>query len=216
MRYLWIVLVCLAVAAGCGKKPEPGAGEQGGAPVEKSPAEFAPAEQPSPEAAPKVPDLSAPLTDKDVTTFVSVFPEVAKWAQEHGRNVEELSTASPMKGVQAWALATTLAGEAKEVLESHGLTAEQFAGVTGRVIQAYTAAMMEQQIAKMEADTAENAKRLNDPEVPEAEKAMIRATQESVMKIQQEMQQNLTAPKANIEVVRKHYGEIEQMFQDLQ
>lgn len=210
-KHTWLACICaLVLLAGCGKKE---AEEQPAPPLAESPeAEHAPVE----DIGVLPPELTAPLTDAEVTSFVEAFPEAARHAKGRSEELHALGAITPLKGLQAWQIARQLGTEAEEILNRHGLTVEQFSDISARVIQAFSAATMQQQIAKMEADLAEMKGKLDDPETSEAEKESIRLAEQSIARIRQEIIENLSAPRENIEMVRKHMRAIERMFAELQ
>ena len=210
-KLTWLTCICaLALLTGCGKKDT----EEATVPAQDQAFQEQLAPEKDEGALP--PELTAPLTDADVAAFVEAFPEVVRHSKGRAEELRALGAVTPLDGLRAWQMAHQLGTEAEEILDRHGLTIQQFSDISARVFQAFSAAMMQQQVGRMEADLAEMREKLDDPQTSEAEKEHIRNAERAIAQIRQQVVENFSAPRENIEIIRKHLGALERMFEELQ
>lgn len=170
----------------------------------------------APAAAASAPrDWSAkPLTDVEVNRFVETLPHLAKITEQAGKRADGATNVATqyMTGMQH-------SKEYLAMLQQHGWSSwEDFAVVHQQIVLGWTALKTQAAMAATQPDVhhAETAmqKQLDDPQVPEAVKAQLRASMEQMKAGMQQTTANVSGvAQTTRDTLARNQNALEQLFQ---
>jgi hypothetical protein len=149
----------------------------------------------------------APLTEAEIQQFIKVFPVVKEEMEKAGKELEAEGGADDVLSAlgQMATINKEVAGlDAK--LKTAGMSWEGFYTAMTKVLMAAGAsALMEQK-----EEIAEAKAQLNDPNIPEAQKEMMKQAFESLdetMKVYEKV------PEQNVKLVKKYWEDLDRIFE---
>jgi len=185
-RLLAIGLLSVLLVVFCGA-PEEGPGTETKPPEEKGVAEIA----------------YQTLTEAELQKFMKVFPVAKEIIEKSGKE---------FKGdVENWEGLMGQFSTADDVkLRAAGMPGDEFWPVFGKVMTASVANMLDAEMGKMDKSLKEMEAQLNDPNVPEAQKEMMK---QAMSQMQDVKKMYGKVPQANKDLVKKHWNELSKIME---
>jgi hypothetical protein len=164
------------------------------------------------------------LTEDELAKFIQVFPVFKAEAEKKGVAWDKLSPANnPFDQTRALITASKDLSEIDAKMRAVGMGLNEFYPALMKTTLVFAAVMfdtaMTQAKGEMEKSKGEIAKleaQLNDPKIPEAQKAMIRTALEAAKSITQGVAAMgslyESVPKENKELVKKYFDQLKTLF----
>jgi len=165
------------------------------------------------------------LTEEELGKFIRVFPLFKAEAEKKGVTWNRMSPAdNPFDQTKAMITASKDLGEIDAKMRAAGMGLSEFYPALMKTTLVFAAVMfdtaMTQAKGEMEKSKGEIAKleaQLNDPKIPAAQKAMIKAALEATKAITQGVASMGTlyesVPKENKELVKKYFDQLKTLFE---
>jgi hypothetical protein len=146
------------------------------------------------------------LTEAEIQKFLKVYPVVRDDFEAASKRIEIKGDENPIQALDKYATINKEVAGLDAKLTAAGMPWSEFWPVTAKVMAAVGAYAMTTQLGQ---GLAEMEAQLKDPNIPEAQKEMIKGIMESLKEAQKAY---AGVPKQNIDLIGKYWSDLEKLF----
>ena len=172
-----------------------------GAPPEKT-------ETPTTETEGSKGDAFAALTEVELQKWLKVYPIAKAEFEKAGKRIEVKGDENPIAALDKYATINKEIAGLDAKLTAAGMPWSEFWPVTAKVMAAIGAYAMSTQLGE---GLGEMEAQLKDPNIPDAQKQMIKGILESLKEAQKAYE---GVPQQNMDLIGKYWDDLEKLFED--
>jgi len=148
------------------------------------------------------------LTEAELQKFMKVYPKVRTEFEEAGKRIELKEDDNPIQALDKYAAINKEVAGLDAKLTAAGMPWSEFWPVTAKVMAAVGAYAMSTQLGQ---GLAEMEAQLKDPNIPAAQKEMIKGIMGSLKEAQKAYS---GVPQQNIDLIGKYWADLEKLFEN--
>jgi hypothetical protein len=146
------------------------------------------------------------LTEAELQKFMKVFPIAQAEFEKAGKRIEAKGDENPIQALDKYATINKEIAGLDAKLTAAGMPWKEFWPVYAKVMAAVGAYAMSTQLGE---GLAEMEEQLKDPNIPAAQKEMMKGIMESLKQAQKAYE---GVPQQNMDLIGKHWDDLEKLF----
>lgn len=146
------------------------------------------------------------LTEAELQKFLKVFPIARTEFEKSGKRIEAKGDENPIQALDKYATIHTEIAGLDGKLTAAGMPWKEFWPVYAKIMAAAGAYAMSTQLGE---GLAEMESQLKDPNIPTAQKEMMKGIMESLKSAQKAYE---GVPEQNIALIKTHWNELKKLF----